>query len=357
MSNMPDPLVPKDCDLRNYPYMPVDINRLFDSRFHAICNDAEWRAGVTLWLKSFHQVPAASIPSDDIELCRLAELGRNIKAWRKVSEKALHGWILCNDGRYYHPIIAEKANEAFHNKQQRQKSAETRWAGARRDRVPPAPESAKSSVAATRKADADKIIEKQSVIDENTQNKQYDTVEDGSDDLMQTHCDGTTNADAIATREQCESMNTHHADAEQPHGDTASRSTKIVLSVNTICALLPGLSPSVAADYLTHRKAKKAPMTESAWKIICREIQKSGVSPDDALSEAMAAGWQGFKAEWLANRNKSGTQNGKDATSTYQDTSGNRPLSAVERVRLASASWAEREEQRLRESGSIIDIN
>ena len=38
----------------------IRINRLFGSSFHARASDAEWRAGVTLWLKSFHQVPAGS---------------------------------------------------------------------------------------------------------------------------------------------------------------------------------------------------------------------------------------------------------------------------------------------------------
>jgi hypothetical protein len=113
MSSSPLPLTPPDCDLRDFSFMPVDIVRLFGSRFHAVANDAEWRAGVTLWLKSFHQVPAGSLPSDETELCRLAELGRDLKAWRKVKTVALHGWVLCADGRLYHPVVCEKAGEAF----------------------------------------------------------------------------------------------------------------------------------------------------------------------------------------------------------------------------------------------------
>ena len=125
------PLVPEDCDLRDFQFMPVDVVRLFGSRFHAITNDSEWRAGVTLWLKSFHQVPAASLPDDDIELCRLAELGRDFKAWRKIKENALHGWIKCADGRWYHPVVAEKANEAWEKKRiqrmRSQKGNAARW--------------------------------------------------------------------------------------------------------------------------------------------------------------------------------------------------------------------------------------
>jgi len=131
LAEQPAPLTPPECDLRDFHFMPIDIIRLFGSRFHAIANDAEWRAGVTLWLKSFHQVPAASIPADDIELTRLAELGRDIRAWEDVREVALHGWVKCADGRLYHPIVAEKALEAWEKKEkyrERSKKANAkRW--------------------------------------------------------------------------------------------------------------------------------------------------------------------------------------------------------------------------------------
>lgn len=48
MTDVPEPLTPADCDLRDFQFMPIDIVRLFNSRFHAIANDAEWRAGITL---------------------------------------------------------------------------------------------------------------------------------------------------------------------------------------------------------------------------------------------------------------------------------------------------------------------
>ncbi|MFG1184384.1 DUF1376 domain-containing protein [Xanthobacter aminoxidans] len=111
--DMPAPLVPADVDLRDLPYMPVDIGRLFGSEFNGQANDAEWRAAVTLWLKSYHQVPAASLPSDDVQLARLAEFGRDVRGWKKVKEKALWGWVRCEDGRIYHPVVAEKALEAW----------------------------------------------------------------------------------------------------------------------------------------------------------------------------------------------------------------------------------------------------
>lgn len=116
MTDLPEPLTPADSDLRSFPFMPMDIVRLFGSEFHAEATDAEWRAGVTLWLKSFHQVPAASLPNNDVALCRLAEFGTDMKRWRKVREGALRGWIRCADGRLYHPVVAEKATAALEKK-------------------------------------------------------------------------------------------------------------------------------------------------------------------------------------------------------------------------------------------------
>jgi hypothetical protein len=108
-----DPIVPSDVDLRGFPYTPIFRARLFGSSFHAKTTDAEWRAGVTLWLKSWDQVPAGTLPDDDIELCRLAELGREARAWAKVKRGALHGWIKCSDGRLHHPVVAEGVLEAW----------------------------------------------------------------------------------------------------------------------------------------------------------------------------------------------------------------------------------------------------
>lgn len=128
-NNAPDPLVNPSADLRDFPHTPLFRSRLFGSSFHARASDSEWRAGVTLWLKSWDQVPAGSLPNDDIELCRLAELARDIKTWKKIAEGAMRGWVLCNDNRLYHPVVAEGVNTAIEAKlKQRQKTAKARIA-------------------------------------------------------------------------------------------------------------------------------------------------------------------------------------------------------------------------------------
>ena len=119
---LPEPLVPANVDLRDFAFMPIEVERLFGSEFHVRASDFEWRAGVTLWLKSFHQVPAASLPDDDVALARLAELGRDVRTWRRIRRKALRGWVRCRDGRIYHRVVAEKALEAWIEKLAQRKS-------------------------------------------------------------------------------------------------------------------------------------------------------------------------------------------------------------------------------------------
>jgi Protein of unknown function (DUF1376) len=108
-----EPLTPIDCDLRDFPFMPLDVVRLRDSDLSATATGDEFRCAVLLWCASWHQVPAASLPNDDIVLSQLAGFGRVVKEWKKVREGALKGWVLCSDGRYYHPVVAQKANEAW----------------------------------------------------------------------------------------------------------------------------------------------------------------------------------------------------------------------------------------------------
>lgn len=122
--DLPEPPVPADADLKDFAYTPIFRARLFGSAFHARATDAEWRAGVTLWLKAQDQVPAGSLPDDDVDLCRLAELGRDLKTWRKLRAGALHGWYLCADGRLYNKTVAEVVNEQWGQKVEKRRERE-----------------------------------------------------------------------------------------------------------------------------------------------------------------------------------------------------------------------------------------
>ncbi len=112
--------------------MPLDVVRLRDSDLAATRSAEECWCALLLWCASWHQMPAASLPNDDRVLASLAGFGRAVEAWRAVRDGALHGWVLCSDGRLYHPVVAEKAIEAVSKRHQKSTSgragAEKRWA-------------------------------------------------------------------------------------------------------------------------------------------------------------------------------------------------------------------------------------
>jgi Protein of unknown function (DUF1376) len=114
---MTAPLTLPDCDLQDFPFMPLHVARLRDSDLAATVDpEAAWFA-VMLWAASWHQIPAGSLPDDEAVLARLCGLGRDVKTFRKRRAGAMHGFILCDDGRWYHPVVAEQANSAWKAKQ------------------------------------------------------------------------------------------------------------------------------------------------------------------------------------------------------------------------------------------------
>ena len=113
LSALPEPLTPADCELRDFPFMPLDVVRLRDSDLAVKADADEFRCAVLLWCASWHQIPAASLPDDDKALAQYAGYGRVVKEWMKVRDGALRGWVKCSDGRLYHEVVAEKANDAW----------------------------------------------------------------------------------------------------------------------------------------------------------------------------------------------------------------------------------------------------
>lgn len=134
MTDIPDPLVPANCDLRGLPYMPLDVTRLLDSDMFAETTGDEFKAAVALWCKSWTQIPAGSLPNKDLVL---AHLSGNAAKWKRIKAGAMRGWILCSDDRWYHPVVAEKVLAALPGREEfnHKRSAEAeRKAREREDR-------------------------------------------------------------------------------------------------------------------------------------------------------------------------------------------------------------------------------
>src|SRR5271166_5422298 len=107
--DLPDPLTSPDCDLRDFAFMPLEINRLLSSETWILSSADEKVAALTLWMRAWHEVPAGSLPDNDRMLAHLSGAGAS---WPQVQEMAMRGWRRCSDGRLYHATLAEKASDA-----------------------------------------------------------------------------------------------------------------------------------------------------------------------------------------------------------------------------------------------------
>lgn len=78
------------------------------------------------------------------------------------------------------------------------------------------------------------------------------------------------------------------------------------ISVPQLQAL--GVDKQIASEYLQLRKRKKANLTPVALDGLRREASIAGMSLGDAMRVCVENGWQGFKAEWVQNRQRAGPQ-------------------------------------------------
>lgn len=87
-------------------------------------------------------------------------------------------------------------------------------------------------------------------------------------------------------------------------GDNQPTSTpKRFMFKNALMGL--GVSAQVADDWIKVRKVKKAAQTETAFKIIEKQIkigmEDYGVTANDIIRVAVDRNWQGFNSAWLEN--------------------------------------------------------
>ena len=73
-----------------------------------------------------------------------------------------------------------------------------------------------------------------------------------------------------------------------------------------------GIAGQIAEDFLTIRKAKRQPLTETAMRLIASDAEKCGMTAAQAVEYAIGNGWGSFRAEWLKNKTfgRSGSRGG-----------------------------------------------
>ncbi|MHA3117279.1 helix-turn-helix domain-containing protein [Acinetobacter sp. ANC 4635] len=73
-----------------------------------------------------------------------------------------------------------------------------------------------------------------------------------------------------------------------------------------------GANKKLVCEFMEVRKAKKAVNSETAFKSLISEQQKSGLNLNQVIEHCVVNSWKGFKAEWIKNQNTvHGQQNQK----------------------------------------------
>jgi len=110
--------------------------------------------------------------------------------------------------------------------------------------------------------------------------------------------------------------NTPAKSAPKPSRTTIVNKADALLTKRAPVEMPEGVELAIWNDFLELRKAKRAPLSNTALAAIDREASKAGWSLNDALAECTARGWQGFKADWVnrnGTANRTGSQNGRPA--------------------------------------------
>ena len=101
-----------------------------------------------------------------------------------------------------------------------------------------------------------------------------------------------------------------NVDINTAHEKTAKKPTKHEADL----ALLAehGIAGQIAEDFLTIRKAKRQPLTETAMKLLAADAERCGMTARDAVLYAISNGWGSFRSEWLQNKTfgRSGNRGG-----------------------------------------------
>lgn len=60
-----------------------------------------------------------------------------------------------------------------------------------------------------------------------------------------------------------------------------------------------GIEKQIVDDWLKVRKTKKATNTETAFDLIKKQIEKSGLTANECIKISVQNSWSGFKSEWI----------------------------------------------------------
>jgi len=105
---LPDPPYQPDTHVRGWRF-ELDHERIYASDTWALAGNEMRPWLLMLWMVSWTQRPAGSMPNDDAIIA--AKIGMPTRVFAANRDLLLRGWRLCADGRLYHSIIVEQVQQ------------------------------------------------------------------------------------------------------------------------------------------------------------------------------------------------------------------------------------------------------
>lgn len=248
----------------------LDYERIVQSDTWALAAAYQRPLLMMLWFIAWQQTPCGSLPKDDMLIA--ARLGMDADAFQCDKAILLRGWTEADDGRLYHLVLTELVLEMM----SRKAGNALRQAAYRQRR----------QAARNRETD-DKHCTDNAVT-------HYSDVSDTTTTTTTTTITNESIPDGIGT--------------------VSTRKSAKTLSVSDLVA--EGVDQQHAEDWLTVRKARRAPLTRAAWDDVKTEAAKAAIAPAEAVRIAASSSWQGFKASWLASAKNA------SASTTHRSTNG-----------------------------------
>ncbi len=244
---LPDAPYPEDTRAKGWRF-ELDHERIRQSDTWALATSDARPWLLMLWMVAWEQTPCGALPADD-ELIA-ARLGMSSKAFAKHRSVLLRGWEKCSDGKLYHPTITQRVLEML---ARRRKEAERKAAA--RGRTPP---------------------------------------------------EGVGNTAVVTELSRGTGAGLHpESDTGTGTGETSS------MSSGKKRASAPPRPVDVAeqvwSDWLTLRKAKRAPVTETVIDGARSEAGKASMSLEAFLRIWCRRGTQGLEASWLKDHERAGS--------------------------------------------------
>ena len=144
-----------------------------------------------------------------------------------------------------------------------------------------------------------------------------------SPELQNQHSGSEESTAVIRTEDLTEDLtvNTYLSAEAETERHAVAKATAKTTKHEAYLSLLAehGITGQIAEDFLTIRKAKRQPLTETAMRLIASEAQKVGMTAFQAVMFSIGNGWGSFRADWVRNKTF-GKQSGGNGGLTHNMT-------------------------------------